>query len=333
MKAMLCKEFGPPESLVLSEVPSPAAKPGQVVVQVKACGVNFPDVLIIENKYQFKPPPPFAPGAEVAGIVKEIGEGVTGFAPGDRVIAPTGWNGMQEETLAFAAKLIRMPADMDFVTGASLMLTYGTSHYALKDRARLKAGESLVVLGAAGGVGLAAVAIGKAMGARVIAGASSQEKVDLAKAHGADDGFVYPTGKLERDQQKALSDTIKKLAGSEGADVVYDPVGGDYAEPALRAMNWDGRYLVIGFATGEIPKVPLNLTLLKGCSIVGVFWGSFTARDPARNQEHVAELVRWASEGKIKPHISATFPLARAGEAIRMLADRKAQGKVVVTMD
>jgi len=333
MKAMLCKEFGPPESLVLSELPSPSAKPGQVVVQVKACGVNFPDVLIIENKYQFKPPLPFAPGAEVAGVVKEIGEGVTGFKVGDRVIAPTGWNGMQEETLAFAAKLIPMPPEMDFVTGASLMLTYGTSHYALKDRARLKPAESLVVLGAAGGVGLAAVEIGKVMGARVIAGASSQEKVDLAKAHGADEGFVYPTGKLERDQQKALSETIKKLAGGEGADVIYDPVGGDYAEPALRAMNWDGRYLVIGFATGEIPKVPLNLTLLKGCSIVGVFWGSFTARDPGRNQEHMAELVRWASEGKIKPHIGATFPLDRAGEAIRMLADRKAQGKVVVTMD
>jgi NADPH:quinone reductase len=226
-----------------------------------------------------------------------------------------------------------MPPEMDYATGAALMLTYGTSHYALKDRAHLQPGESLVVLGAAGGVGLAAVEVGKAMGARVIAAASSQEKVDLAKKHGADDGFVYPAGKLDRDQQKALSQTVKTLTGGEGTDVIYDPVGGDYAEPALRAMNWNGRYLVIGFATGEIPRIPLNLTLLKSCNIVGVFWGAFSMRDPERNRQHMAELVRWVAEGKIKPHISATFPLAQAGDAIRLLADRKAQGKVVVTID
>jgi len=331
MKAMLCTAYGPPETLVLSDVRSLKAGPGQVVVSVKACGVNFPDVLIIENKYQFKPPLPFAPGAEIAGVVKEIGEGVTRFKAGDRVIASVGNGGMQEEVVVDPNRCIPMPDGMDFETGAGLILTYGTSHYALKDRAKLKAGETLVVLGAAGGVGLAAVELGKAMGARVIAAASSQEKVDLAKKHGADDGFVYASGKLSRDQQKEFSDQIKNATGGKGADVLYDPVGGDYAEPAVRAMAWEGRYLVIGFVAG-IPSVPLNLTLLKSCDIQGVFWGAFTAREPKRNQEHLAEIMRWTVEGKIKPYISARFPLARAGEAIRMLADRKAQGKVIVTM-
>jgi NADPH2:quinone reductase len=331
MKAMLCKEYGPPETLVLSDVPSPKPGPGQIVVSVKACGVNFPDVLIIENKYQFKPALPFAPGAEIAGVVKELGEGVTRCKVGDRVIASVGNGGMQEEVLVDPNRCIPMPDGMAFDVAAGLILTYGTSHYALKDRAKLKAGETLVVLGAAGGVGLAAVEIGKAMGARVIAGASSQEKVDLAKKHGADDGFVYATGKLSRDQQKELSEQIKAATGGKGADVLYDPVGGDYAEPAVRAMNWEGRYLVIGFTAG-IPSVPLNLTLLKSCDILGVFWGAFTARNPKRNQEHLAEIMQWTVDGKLRPHISAHFPLARAGEAIRMLADRKAMGKVVVTM-
>jgi NADPH2:quinone reductase len=333
MKALLCTEYGPPENLVLTEVPSPKAEAGQMVVSIKACGINFPDVLIIENKYQFKPALPFAPGAEAAGVVKEVGEGVTRFKEGDRVICSLGNGGLAEEVAVDPNRCIPMADEMDFETGAGLVLTYGTSHYALKDRANLKPGENLVVLGAAGGVGLAAVELGKAMGARVVAGASSQEKVDLAKKHGADDGFVYPTGSLSRDQQKELSETIKKLTGGKGADVLYDPVGGDYSEPAVRAMNWEGRFLVIGFAAGEIPKLPLNLTLLKSCDIRGVFWGAFTARNPKRNQEHLAELIRWVAEGKIKPYISAKFPLARGGEAIRMLADRKATGKVVVTMD
>jgi NADPH2:quinone reductase len=332
MKAMLCKEYGPPETLQLTEVSNPVAGKNQVVVSIKSCGVNFPDFLIIENKYQFKPALPFAPGAEVAGVVKSVGEGVTRFKPGDRVIASVGNGGMAEEVAVDAGRLIPMPDSMDFETGSALILTYGTSHYALKDRAKLKPGENLVVLGAAGGVGLAAVELGKAMGARVIAGASSQEKVDLAKKHGADDGFVYPSGSLSRDQQKELSETIKKLTGGNGADVLYDPVGGDYSEPAIRAMNWEGRFLVIGFAAGEIPKIPLNLTLLKSCDVLGVFWGAFTARNPKRNQEHLAEIAQWVAEGKIKPYISARFPLARAGEAIRLLADRKATGKVVVTM-
>jgi len=331
MKAMLCKEYGPPENLVLSDVPELHAGPGQIVVQVRSCGVNFPDVLIIENKYQFKPALPFAPGAEISGVVKELGEGVTRFKAGDRVIASIGNGGMQEQVLVDPNRCIPMPDGMDFETGSGLILTYGTSHYALKDRAKLKPGETLVVLGAAGGVGLAAVELGKAFGARVVAGASSPEKVALAKQHGADDGFVYPSGKLSRDQQKEFSEQIKNLTGGKGADVLYDPVGGDYAEPAVRAMNWEGRYLVIGFTAG-IPSIPLNLTLLKSCDILGVFWGAFTARNPKRNQEHLAEILRWTVEGKLKPHISARFPLARAGEAIRMLADRKAQGKVVVTM-
>lgn len=332
MKAMLCKEYGPPESLVLSEVPDPAAGPGQVIVQVKSCGVNFPDVLIIEGKYQFKPAFPFSPGAEIAGVVKSLGEGVTRFKVGDRVIASLGNGGMQEQVAVDQMRCVPMPDGMDFETASGLLLTYGTSHYALKDRARLKPGETLVVLGAAGGVGLAAVELGKAMGARVIAGASSQEKVDLARKHGADEGFVYVSGKLTRDQQKEFSEQIKQATGGKGADVLYDPMGGDYAEPAVRAMNWEGRYLVIGFTAG-IPSVPLNLTLLKSCDIQGVFWGAFTARDPKRNQEHLMEIMRWTVEGKIKPYISARFPLARAGEAIRMLADRKALGKVVVTME
>lgn len=318
---------------MVEDVAETAPGPGQVAVAVKACGVNFPDGLIIENKYQFKPPLPFSPGAEVAGIVKAVGEGVMSPKVGDRVIASCGWGGMAEQVIVQAEKCIALPEGMDFATGSALILTYGTSHYALKDRAKIKPGENLVVLGAAGGVGLAAVELGKAFGARVIAGASSEEKVALARKHGADDGFVYPSGHLDRDQQKALSDTIKKLTGGKGADVLYDPVGGDYAEPGLRAMAWEGRYLVIGFAAGEIPRIPLNLTLLKSCDILGVFWGAFTEREPERNAEHIAEITRWVAEGKLKPLVSATFPLARGGEAIRMIADRKAQGKIVVTVD
>jgi NADPH:quinone reductase len=330
MKAALCTHYGPPEELVLKDVPDLVPSKGQVVVSVKACGVNFPDVLMIQDKYQFRPALPFSPGGEVAGIVKSVGEGVTSPKPGDKVIVSTGSGGFAEEALADAARCIPMPDNLDFDVASSFFVTYGTSYHALKDRAHLKAGESLVVLGAAGGVGLSAVELGHAMGARVIAAASSQEKVDLAKKHGADDGFVYPTGALSRDQQKALSEDIKRLTGGKGADVLYDPVGGDYAEPALRAMNWEGRYLVIGFAAGEIPKVPLNLTLLKGCDIVGVFWGASMARDPKKGLDSLKEITKWISEGKLKPYVSERIPLARAGEAIRLLMDRKAQGKVVV---
>jgi NADPH2:quinone reductase len=330
MKAALCTHYGPPEEMVVQDVPSPTPRKGQVVVTIKACGVNFPDVLMIQDKYQFKPALPFSPGGEIAGIVKEAGEGVTAFKPGDRVIVSIGSGGFAEEAVADAARCVPMPANLDFDVASSFFVTYGTSYHALKDRAHIKPGETLVVLGAAGGVGLSAVELGHAMGARVIAAASSQEKVDLAKRHGADDGFVYPTGALSRDQQKALSEDIKRLTGGNGADVLCDPVGGDYAEPALRAMNWQGRYLVIGFAAGDIPRVPLNLTLLKGCDIVGVFWGASMARDPKTGLANLTEITKWIAEGKLKPYVSERIPLARAGEAIRLLMDRKAQGKVVV---
>jgi NADPH2:quinone reductase len=332
MKAMLCTHYGMPEEMEYGDLPDPKPGKGQVVVAVKACGVNFPDVLLIQDKYQFKPALPFPPGGEVAGTVKELGEGVTNVKVGDRVAVSVGNGGFAEQVVADARRLVAMPANVDFDVASSFIVTYGTSYHALKDRADLKPGENLVVLGAAGGVGISAVELGKAMGARVIAGASTQEKVDLAKAHGADDGFVYPSVPLSRDQQKQLSEDIKRLTGGKGADVLYDPVGDDYAEPCMRAMNWEGRYLVIGFAAGQIPKIPLNLALLKGCQIVGVFWGAATARDPKRAQDSLAEIMDMISKGKIHPHVSAKFPLTKANESIRMLMDRKALGKVVVTV-
>lgn len=330
MKAALCTHYGPPEEMVVQDIPSPKAGKGQVVVTVKACGINFPDVLMIQDKYQFKPALPFSPGGEIAGVVKETGDGVSNVKIGDKVIVSIGSGGLAEEALADAGRCVPMPANLDFAVASSFFVTYGTSYHALYDRAHLKASETLVVLGAAGGVGLSAVELGKAMGAKVVAGASSAEKVALAKAHGADEGFVYPSGRLSKDEQKALSDEIKKLSGGQGADVLYDPVGGDYAEPALRAMNWEGRYLVIGFAAGDIPRVPLNLALLKGCDIVGVFWGASVARNPKASMANLAQITKWIAEGKLNPHVSAKIPLARAGEAIRLLMDRKAQGKVVV---
>lgn len=329
MKAVLCKQYGPPDSLVLEDVPSPKPDAGQVVISVKAAGVNFPDVLIIQNKYQFRPPLPFSPGGEVAGIVKEVGEGVTNVKVGDRVIGSTGWGGFAEEALAPAARCIPFPANIDFVQASAFVMTYGTSHHALKDRAHLKPGETLLVLGAAGGVGIAAVEIGKVMGARVVAAASTQAKVDFCIKQGADLGIVYPEGPLDRDAQKKLSEDLKKVLGGDGANVIYDGVGGDYAEPALRSIAWEGRYLVVGFPAG-IPSIPLNLTLLKGCQIVGVFWGAFTAREPKRNQENLAELMRWVKEEKLKPTVSKTYPLARAADALNDMAARKVMGKVVL---
>ncbi len=332
MKAVLCKEFGPPEKLVLEDLPSPSPKAGEVVMEVHACGINFPDVLLIQDKYQFKPPLPFAPGGEVAGVITALGEGVSGLAVGDRVIGSTGWGGMAEEIAVEASRCTPIPDMMDFVPASAFLVTYGTSHYALKHRAKLQPGESLLVMGAAGGVGLAAVELGKVMGAKVIAAASSEEKVAIAKEHGADDGIVYPSGSLDRGQQKEFSEQIKALTDGQGADVIYDPVGGDYAEPALRSMNWEGRYLVIGFAAGDIPRVPLNLALLKGCQIVGVFLGAYIARSPEQHRENVEELVRWYTEGKLKPHISAIYPMEQASDAINDLMHRRAKGKVVVAV-
>jgi NADPH2:quinone reductase len=333
MKALLSKEVGGPETLVLEDVPAPEAKPGAAVVEVKAVGVNFPDVLIIEDKYQFKPARPFAPGGEIAGVVKSVGEGVTHVKPGDRVLGNTGWGGMAEELALEAHRLVRIPDSMPFDDAAAFIMTYGTSWHALKDRAQLKAGQTLLVLGAAGGVGLAAVELGKAMGARVIAAASSQEKVDLCKKHGADDGVVYGRGPFDRDGQKQLAQLFKDACGPNGADAIYDAVGGDYAEPALRSIAWEGKYLVVGFAAGDIPKIPLNLALLKGCDIVGVFWGAWVGKNPKLHQASVAELLAMYEKGQIKPFVSERFPLAKAADAIKHLASRKAMGKVVVTVD
>lgn len=333
MKALLSKEVGGPETLVLEDVPSPVAKPGFAVVEVKAVGVNFPDVLIIEDKYQFKPQRPFAPGGEVAGVVKSVGDGVTHVKPGDRVLGNTGWGGMAEELALEAARLVKIPDSMPFDEAAAFIMTYGTSWHALKDRAALQPGQSLLVLGAAGGVGLAAVELGKAMGAKVIAAASSQEKVDLCKRHGADEGVVYGRGPFDREGQKQLAQLFKDAVGPNGADVIYDAVGGDYAEPALRSIAWEGKYLVVGFAAGDIPKIPLNLALLKGCDIVGVFWGAWVGKNPKKHQASVAELLKMYDDGKIKPFVSERFPLAKAAEAISHLASRKAMGKVVVTID
>ena len=332
MKALLSTQVGGPETLVIQDMPSPQAKPGWAVVSVKACGVNYPDVLIIEDKYQFKPPRPFSPGGEISGVVKSVGEGVTHLKVGDRVLGNTGSGGMAEELSVEASRLVPIPDSMPFDEAAAFLMTYGTSYYGLKDRGHLKAGQTLLVLGAAGGVGLAAVELGKAMGARVIAAASSQEKVDLAIARGAESGIVYPAGPFDRDGQKALAELFKQACGPGGADVVYDGVGGDYAEAALRSTAWEGRFLVIGFPAG-IPRIPLNLALLKGCDIVGVFWGAAVARDPAAHQRNVAELMALYAAGKVRPHVSERFPLSRAGEAISHLAARKALGKVVVTID
>ncbi len=332
MKALLSKTVGGPETLVLDDVPAPVAGAGDVLIDVKAVGVNYPDVLMLRDMYQFKPERPFAPGGEIAGVVAAVRDGVTHVKAGDRVIGSTGWGGMAEQIVISGLRVRKIPDAMPFDEAAAFLMTYGTSHYALKDRAHIKPGESLLVLGAAGGVGVAAVELGKAMGAKVIAAASTQEKVDFALACGANAGIVYPV-RLDEDDKaatKAFSEACKQ-AGGGGVDVIYDAVGGAYAEASLRAMNWEGRFLVIGFPAG-IPKIPLNLTLLKSCQIVGVFWGAFTARDPKGNDANIAELFALYAEGKIKPRVSGHFPLARGGDAIAHLADRKAQGKVVVTI-
>ncbi len=332
MKAVLSVEVGGPETLVIQDVPDLAPKPGAAVVEVKACGVNYPDVLIIEDKYQFKPTRPFSPGGEISGVVKAVGEGVTHVKVGDRVLGSSGNGGMAQQIVLEAGRLTPIPDGMPFDEAAAFLMTYGTSYYALKDRGHLKAGETLLVLGAAGGVGLAAVELGAAMGANVVAAASTQEKVDLALGHGATSGVVYPAGPFDRDGQKALAELFKGACGAAGANVVYDGVGGDYAEAALRATAWEGRFLVIGFPAG-IPRIPLNLALLKSCDIVGVFWGAAVARDPKAHQQNVRELMDLYAAGKIRPYVSERFPLERAGEAIAHLAARKALGKVVVVME
>lgn len=322
MKALLCKQYGTPETLVVEEVPGLLPQNNQVVISVKACGVNFPDTLIIQGKYQFKPSFPFSPGGEVAGIVKEAGENVKHLQAGDNVFAMPGWGGFAEELAVDANRAFKMPQAMDYNVAASLMYTYGTSYHALKDRAQLKAGETLLVLGAAGGVGLAAVNLGKIMGAKVIAAASSDDKLALCKEYGAD-GLINYT-------KEDLRESLKTLTGG-GVDVIYDPVGGTYAEPALRAMNWKGRYLVVGFAAGQIPALPFNLALLKGCSIVGVFWGAFAEREPKANFQNILELFQFYQQGTLKPYIQKTYSLADAPQALNDLLERRAMGKLVIT--
>jgi NADPH2:quinone reductase len=322
MKAVLCKAFGPAETLVLEEVASPEPKKNEVLLDVHAAGVNFPDTLIIEGKYQFKPPFPFSPGGEAAGVVAAVGEKVTHVKQGDRVMALTGWGSFAEQVAVPGYSVMPIPAGMDFASAAAFGMTYGTSIHALKQRANLQPGETLLVLGASGGVGLAAVEIGKAMGARVIAAASSAEKLEVAKAAGADELINYSEG--------GLKDKLKELTGGQGVDVIYDPVGGDLFEEAFRSIAWNGRFLVVGFASGTIPSLPANLTLLKGASLVGVFWGAFAQRQPADNAANFEQLFKWFAEGKVKPLVSQTFPLTDAAGAINALGQRKAVGKVVV---
>lgn len=328
MKAVVSKQPGGPDSLEMVDLPSPTAGPNEVVLEVKAIGVNFPDFLIIQDKYQFKPERPFSPGGEVSGIVKSVGEGVTTLKVGDRVIGSCGWGGYREELVIEANRCIPIPDEMPFDEASAFILTYGTSYYGLKRRGTPKAGETLFILGAAGGVGVAAIELGKAMGLKVIGACSTQEKADFCLSKGADKALIYPTGSLDRAQQKDLSNDIKEISGG-GVDIIYDAVGGDYAEPSLRAMNWEGRYLVVGFPAG-IPSIPLNLTLLKSCDIRGVFWGAWARQFPDQYANDVKELFDFYLDGKIKPHISATFPLEKSGEAIEHLSNRKATGKVVI---
>lgn len=322
MKAILCKSWGLPDTLVVEELPDVLPGPGEVTIDVQAAGVNFPDVLIIQNKYQFKPELPFTPGSELAGVIRSVGEGVTQFKPGDKVLAFVSQGAFAQQIAVPVKMLMPMPPGLDFDTAAAVTLTYGTSHHAVVDRAQLKAGETMLVLGAAGGVGLAAIEIGKALGARVIAAASSEEKLAVCKQHGADATINYST--------QDLREAVKEATGGKGPDVIYDPVGGIYAEPAFRSIAWRGRYLVIGFANGEIPKLPLNLPLLKGASIVGVFWGEFAKREPKANLAAMHELMTWMAKGKIKPHISGRYALADTPHALNDMAARKVTGKVVI---
>ncbi len=322
MKAVVCKAWGLPETLVVEDLPERSAAAGEVMIDVMAAGVNFPDVLIIQNKYQFKPELPFTPGNELAGVVRAVGEGVEHLKVGDRVFAYVAHGAFAQQASVPANTVLKMSDEMDFDTAAALTLTYGTSHHAVVDRAQLKAGETMLVLGAAGGVGLAAIEIGKAIGARVIAAASTDEKLAICRQHGADDCINYSS--------EDLREGIKRTTGGKGPDVIYDPVGGGYTEPAFRSIGWRGRYLVIGFANGEIPKLPLNLPLLKGASVVGVFWGDFARREPAHHVAAMNELIQWHREGRIRPHISATYALTEVPQALNDMASRKVTGKIVI---
>jgi NADPH2:quinone reductase len=324
VKAILCHRFGPPDDLVLADVPEPAAGAGEIVAKVAAVGLNFMDTLIIAGKYQAKPPFPFSPGAEFAGVVESVGAGVTAFAPGDRVMGYTNFGAARERLAVAADNISKLTADLDFERAAALTITYGTGYHALKHRARLQPGETLAVLGASGGAGLAAVELGKLMGARVIACASTDDKLAVCRDHGADATINYA--------REDLRERIKALTDGKGVDVVYDPVGGPYTEPAFRSLAWRGRHLVVGFAAGEIPKLPLNLALLKGASLVGVFWGDFARRQPKEFAQSIRQLGQWYAEGKLKPHVSQTLPLEKAVDALKLMAARQVKGKLVLTV-
>lgn len=329
MKALVSRKAGGPETLLLEELPEPVVGPGQVRIAVRACAVNFPDLLIIQDLYQVKPERPFAPGSEVAGIVDAVGAGVENVRPGDRVLVSPIQGGMAQKAVGLASNCWKIPAAMPFDEAAAFLLTYGTSQHALQDRGKLRAGETLLVLGAGGGVGLAAVELGKATGARVVAAASSEAKLALAREHGADESVQYPAGALDKNASRALTDMLKAACGAAGAQVIYDPVGGDYTEAAVRAIGWEGRHLVVGFTAG-ICKLPLNLTLLKGCEVIGVFWGEFAKREPELHAANVAALMALYSTGRVKPAVTERFPLSRGAEAIARLAAREARGKIVV---
>ena len=324
MRAILCTRAGTPDDLELADLPDPVAGPGEAVVRVAAAALNFFDTLIIAGKYQYKPAFPFSPGAELAGTIESLGPGTSGLAVGDRVTGYARFGAARERIAIAAGRLTKLPDALDFNRAAGLSVTYGTSYYALKNRAGLKRGETLAVLGASGGVGLAAVELGKLMGARVIACASSDDKLAFAHEHGAAETVNYATSDLR--------DALKRLGGEHGIDVIYDPVGGAYAEAALRSMAWEGRFLVVGFAAGEIPKLPLNLVLLKSCDVRGVFWGSWTEREPHEHRANMDDLVRWCAEGKLSGHVHATYPLAKARRALNDIATRKVMGKAVLTM-
>ncbi len=324
MKALLCRSFGPIDSLAIEEVPDPPPLAGQVIVGVRACGVNFPDVLIVQGKYQFKPALPFSPGGEVAGVVEAVGSGVQGLHVGDRVLAIAVCGGMAEKLAADASQVLPIPDGVDFVTASCVASAHGTTLYALRDRAQLKAGETLLVLGASGGLGLAAVQIGKRMGARVLAAASSPEKLETCRKHGADELIDYA--------KEDLKARVKAITGGVGADVVFDPVGGSSTEAALRSIAWQGRLLVLGFTAGEIPKIPLNLVLLKGCQVVGVYWGMSVMRDPAHGRAILQEIIGWLHDGSLRPHVHVSVPLSRAVDALRAIEERRVQGKAVVVV-
>ena len=322
MKAILCTHFGTPDELEIADVPPPHARPGEAVVRVKAAALNFFDTLIIAGKYQQKPPFPFSPVAEFAGIVESVADRDSNVVPGDHVMTFMGWGAAREAVAVPATQLVKLPEALDFERAAGLSITYGTSLYALRERARLKPGETLAVLGASGGAGLACVELGKLLGARVIACASSDEKLAFARAHGADDTVNY--------EKEDLREGLKKCGGEHGIDVVYDPVGGHYTEPAVRSLAWQGRYLVVGFTAGEIPKLPLNLVLLKGCDIRGVFWGSWSKREPQAQHALLSDVARWAAAGKLSAHVHAVYPFDEIATAMKLISDRKVMGKIVL---